>query len=78
MQGVDFVYRIPLEKAETNQTVNSCAAVAEYPQPVKRFRYQLFRDEKKFLPRDTIIKWNLIYTDQYGRSDSLDIKTKFY
>lgn len=78
VQGVDFVYRIPLEKAETNQTVNSCAAVAEYPQPVKRFRYQLFRDEKKVLPRDTIIKWTLIYTDQYGRSDSLDIKTKFY
>ncbi len=49
-----------------------------YPEPLKeRKMYYLSKLEELSLPKDTTINWTLVYTDQYGRSDSLEIKTFF-
>ena len=47
-----------------------------YPESVKRKKYYLINTGRD-LPKDTTINWTLVYTDQYGRSDSLEIKTFF-
>lgn len=52
--------------------------VTVYPEPLKgRKMYYLSKLEELSLPKDTTINWTLVYTDQYGRSDSLEIKTFF-
>ena len=52
--------------------------VTVYPEPLKgRKMYYLSKLEALSLPKDTTINWTLVYTDQYGRSDSLEIKTFF-
>ena len=52
--------------------------VTVYPEPLKgRKMYYLSKLEELSLPKDTTINWTLVYTDQYGRSDSLEMKTLF-
>ena len=49
-----------------------------YPEPLKeRKMYYLKNTGGITLPKDTTINWTLVYTDQYGRSDSLEMKTLF-
>ena len=49
-----------------------------YPEPLKeRKMYYLNNTGGITLPKDTTINWTLVYTDQYGRSDSLEMKTLF-
>ena len=59
-------------------TVDYCAGgdIIMYPESVKRKKYYLINTGRD-LPKDTTINWTLVYTDQYGRSDSLEIKTFF-
>ncbi|HHX15785.1 MAG TPA: hypothetical protein GX724_06450 [Fibrobacter sp.] len=59
-------------------TVDYCAGgdIIMYPESVKRKMYYLINTGRD-LPRDTTINWTLVYTDQYGRSDSLEMKTLF-
>ena len=52
--------------------------VTLYPEPLKeRKMYYLKNTGGITLPKDTTINWTLVYTDQYGRSDSLEMKTLF-
>src|SRR5574344_394700 len=49
-----------------------------YPEPLKeRKMYYLKNTGGITLPKDTTINWTLVYTDQYGRSDALEMKTLF-
>jgi len=49
-----------------------------YPEPSKKQKmYYLKNTGEISLPKDTTINWTLVYTDQYGRSDSLEMKTLF-
>ena len=54
------------------------AIITRYPEPLKeRKMYYLKNTGGITLPKDTTINWTLVYTDQYGRSDSLEMKTLF-
>ncbi len=50
--------------------------IRRLPEDVERVTYQFFNGSIKSY-HDTTISWKLAYTDQYGRSDTLDITTKF-
>ncbi len=48
----------------------------ELPEKARVYNYQLFN--KSFQSyKDSTITWKLVYKDQYGRGDTLDITTKF-
>jgi hypothetical protein len=46
------------------------------PEKIQNYTYLLF-NESMDCYRDTTITWKLVYKDQYGRGDTLDITTKF-
>ena len=52
------------------------SVVRRLPEKVDRVTYQFFNGSMKSY-RDTTITWKLVYKDQYGRGDTLDITTKF-
>lgn len=57
--------------------VDPCYGKVSYPS-LSVYAYQLQKkNNSAVVPKDTTITWTLIYTDQYGRSDSLEVKTKF-
>ena len=45
------------------------------PEQEKNYEYQLLNTS--ILYKDTTFSWKLVYKDQYGRGDTLDITTKF-
>ena len=71
--GIDFRY--VTQNAE-QYIIDPCAVLIEYPH-LNMYMYQLQKKETNSLVSDTVINWTLFYTDQYGRSDSLEIKTEF-
>ena len=69
---VDLSYNI-MDVEPPCQTI-----ITLYPEPLKeRKMYYLKNTGGITLPKDTTINWTLVYTDQYGRSDSLEMKTLF-
>ncbi len=46
------------------------------PEKIQNYTYELFNESMDSY-RDTTITWKLVYKDQYGRGDTLDITTKF-
>ena len=48
----------------------------ELPEKARIYSYQLFNKSLQSY-MDSTIKWKLVYKDQYGRGDTLDITTKF-
>jgi len=46
------------------------------PNEPKRIQYVLYNNTSKSF-RDTTISWKLVYRDEYGRGDTLDMTTKF-
>ena len=48
----------------------------ELPEKASVYNYQLFNKSLQSY-KDSTIKWKLVYKDQYGRGDTLDITTKF-
>lgn len=69
---VDLSYNI-MDVEPPCQTI-----ITLYPEPLKeRKMYYLNNTGGITLPKDTTINWTLVYTDQYGRSDSLEMKTLF-
>lgn len=77
--GVDFynVRTADRAKIQGPYTPDNCAIRVSYPS-LSVYAYQLQKkNNSAVVPKDTTITWTLIYTDQYGRSDSLEVKTKF-
>lgn len=48
----------------------------ELPEKARVYNYQLFNKSLQSY-KDSTIKWKLVYKDQYGRGDTLDVITKF-
>ncbi|MBQ3779088.1 MAG: hypothetical protein II835_13685, partial [Fibrobacter sp.] len=48
----------------------------ELPEKARVYNYQLF-NKSLHSYKDSTITWKLVYKDQYGRGDTLDITTKF-
>ena len=48
----------------------------ELPEKARIYNYQLFNKSLQSY-KDSTITWKLVYKDQYGRGDTLDIATKF-
>ena len=48
----------------------------ELPEKARIYSYQLFNKSLQSY-KDSTITWKLVYKDQYGRGDTLDITTKF-
>ena len=48
----------------------------ELPEKARVYNYQLFNKSLQSY-KDSTITWKLVYKDQYGRGDTLDITTKF-
>jgi hypothetical protein len=48
----------------------------ELPEKARVYNYQLFNKSLRSY-KDSTITWKLVYKDQYGRGDTLDITTKF-
>ena len=48
----------------------------ELPEKARIYSYQLF-NKSLHSYKDSTIKWKLVYKDQYGRGNTLDITTKF-
>ena len=48
----------------------------ELPEKARVYSYQLFNKSLQSY-KDSTITWKLVYKDQYGRGDTLDITTKF-
>ena len=46
------------------------------PEKIRDYTYLLFNESMDSY-KDTTITWKLVYKDQYGRGDTLDITTKF-
>lgn len=68
-----FEYEVNLPYEQPCQAI-----ITRYPEPLKeRKMYYLNNTGKTTLPKDTTVNWTLVYTDQYGRSDSLEINTLF-
>ena len=77
--GVDFynVRTADRAKIQGPYTPDNCAIRVSYPS-LSVYAYQLQKkNNSAVVPKDTTITWTLIYTDQYGRGDSLEVKTKF-
>ena len=56
---------------------STCTCSSTYlPEIVKKFYSRLFNGSLQAY-KDTTISWKLVYKDQYGRGDTLNIKTKF-
>ena len=56
---------------------STCTCSSTYlPEKVKNFYSRLFNGSLQ-AHKDTTISWKLVYKDQYGRGDTLNIKTKF-
>ena len=56
---------------------STCTCSSTYlPEIVKKFYSRLFNGSLQAY-KDTTISWKLVYKDQYGRGDTLDITTKF-
>ncbi|MBR3073525.1 hypothetical protein [Fibrobacter sp.] len=72
--GIDLKY--VLHFSEQNVT-DPCAVPIEYPH-LNKFSYQLQKIDDARVVMDSTIFWTLIYTDQYGISDSLVMKTRFH
>lgn len=71
--GIDFYY---VTRNAVQDVTDPCAALIEYPH-LNMYMYQLQRKETDSLVGDTVVDWTLFYTDQYGQSDSLEMKTMF-
>ena len=72
--GIDLKY--VLHFSEQNVT-DPCAIPIEYPH-LNKYSYQLQKIDDARVVMDSTIFWTLIYTDQYGISDSLVMKTRFH
>ena len=58
-----------------NQNFCRCSAIS-LPEQKETFYSRLFNGSLQAY-KDTTISWKLVYKDQYGRGDTLNIKTKF-
>lgn len=56
---------------------DSCRNRTEYPEHLKLWSYYLENVDRIALPKNKIVHWTLMYTDQYGRTDSLAMTTQF-
>ena len=58
-----------------NDNFCRCSAIS-LPEQKETFYSRLFNGSLQAY-KDTTISWKLVYKDQYGRGDTLNIKTKF-
>ena len=73
IDGIEFV-----DASDYPEYVDDpCRGHMEYPEPLENWKYYLENVSRITLPKDTTVDWILVYTDQYGRSDSLTITTQF-
>ena len=72
--GIELKY--VLQFSEQNVT-DPCAVRVEYPH-LNKYSYQLQKIDDAHIVMDSTIFWTLIYTEQYGASDSLVMKTRFH
>lgn len=72
--GIDLKY--VLQSSELYVT-DPCAVRIEYPH-LNKYSYQLQKLDDAQVVKDSTFFWTLFYMDQYGRGDSLDMKTKFH
>lgn len=79
LQAKNFVDGIEFTDATVypEYMYDPCLNHTEYPEPLKLWSYYLENVGRIALPKDKIAHWTLIYTDQYGRTDSLAMTTQF-
>lgn len=66
-----------ISKAETRIAYDRGACFYySLPNEPKQIQYVLYNNTSKSF-RDTTISWKLVYRDEYGRGDTLDMTTKF-
>lgn len=61
---------------ETNICLINRVCRSPLPESLKSWTYMLANPSTKSFP-DTTFQWKLVYTDQYGRGDTLDITSHF-
>ena len=73
-------YWSPYSSSQVFYIMNACIdrAASRYPFAyVEDWKVNLYNAGTQALKNDTTITWTLIYTDQFGRRDSLAVTTKF-
>ena len=79
-QSSSSYYPFPFSSSQTISVMNACIdqVYDRYPFAyVDKQKVNLYNASAQALETDTTITWTLIYTDQFGRRDSLAVTTKF-
>ena len=79
-QSSSSYYPFPFSSSQTISVMNACIDQVHDRYPfayVDKQKVNLYNASAQALKTDTTITWTLIYTDQFGRQDSLAVTTKF-
>ena len=79
-QSSSSYYPFPFSSSQTISVMNACIDQVHDRYPfayVDKQKVNLYNASAQALETDTTITWTLIYTDQFGRRDSLAVTTKF-
>ena len=79
-QSSSSYYPFPFSSSQTISVMNACIDQVHDRYPfayVDKRKVNLYNASAQALKTDTTIAWTLIYTDQFGRQDSLAVTTKF-
>lgn len=79
-QSSSSYYPFPFSSSQTIFVMNACIDHVHDRYPfayVDKRKVNLYNASAQALKTDTTITWTLIYTDQFGRQDSLAVTTKF-
>ena len=79
-QSSSSYYPFPFSSSQTIYVMNACIDQVHDRYPfayVDKRKVNLYNASAQALKTDTTIAWTLIYTDQFGRQDSLAVTTKF-
>ena len=79
-QSSSSYYPFPFSSSQTISVMNACIDQVHDRYPfayVDKQKVNLYNASAQALETDTTITWTLIYTDQFGRQDSLAVTTKF-
>ena len=79
-QSSSSYYPSPFSSSQTIYVMNACIDQVHDRYPfayVDKRKVNLYNASAQALKTDTTIAWTLIYTDQFGRQDSLAVTTKF-
>ncbi|MBR3072238.1 hypothetical protein [Fibrobacter sp.] len=79
-QSSSSYYPFPFSSSQTIFVMNACIDQVHDRYPfayVDKQKVNLYNASAQTLKNDTTITWTLVYTDQFGRQDSLAVTTKF-